>query len=84
MKKRTISIDLQFLFFELKSHVSKLCVLVLPVTIGHETVMAKTTFFGCEGAAGEGFDFTREYAFQEQLLDSSGVAKVCGLIAVSG
>ncbi len=34
--------------------------------------MAKTTFFGSE-AQGEaaGFDFSREYPFQETLLDSN-------------
>ena len=44
------------------------------VTTGHETVMAKTTFFGSPGALanGGGFDFTREYPYQEQLVDVGG------------
>lgn len=44
------------------------------VTTGHETVMAKTTFFGSPGglANGGGFDFTREYPYQEQLVDIGG------------
>ncbi len=44
------------------------------VTIGHETVMAKTTFFGSEAPEGEagGFDFSRDYPHQNQLLDSLG------------
>ena len=52
--------------------------------MGHETVMAKTTFFGSsEGLADDGksFDFTKEYPFQEQLLDVgnalSKVISVC-------
>ncbi len=44
------------------------------VTIGHETVMVKTTFFGSEALEGEagGFDFSRDYSHQDQLLDSLG------------
>ena len=40
--------------------------------MGHETVMAKTTFFGSsEGLSDDNksFDFTREYPYQEQLVD---------------
>ena len=40
--------------------------------MGHETVMAKTTFFGSsEGLPDDSksFDFTREYPYQEQLVD---------------
>ena len=44
------------------------------VTTGHETVMSKTTFFGSPGAlpSGGSFDFTREYPYQEQLVDVGG------------
>lgn len=47
-------------------------ILVSIVTMGHETVMAKTTFFGSsEGLSDDNksFDFTREYPYQEQLVD---------------
>ena len=40
--------------------------------MGHETVMAKTTFFGSsEGLPDDSksFDFTKEYPYQEQLVD---------------
>lgn len=44
------------------------------VTIGHETVMAKTTFFGSEQppSSANVFDFSCNYPFQEQLLESTG------------
>ena len=49
-----------------------LCAIV--VTIGHETVMAKTTFFGCEQppSSANTFDVSRSYLFQEQMLESAG------------
>ena len=59
--------------------VKQACVLVSIVTMGHETVMAKTTFFGSsEDLANDGksFDFTREYPFQEQLLDVGNTLSV--------
>eukprot|EP00731_Ephydatia_muelleri_P025051 Em0017g134a len=44
------------------------------ITIGHETVMAKTTFFGCEQppSSANTFDVSRSYLFQEQMLESAG------------
>ncbi|KAL5479963.1 hypothetical protein EMCRGX_G023569 [Ephydatia muelleri] len=44
------------------------------ITIGHETVMAKTTFFGCEQppSSANTFDVSRSYLFQEQILESAG------------
>ncbi|KAL5479988.1 hypothetical protein EMCRGX_G023601 [Ephydatia muelleri] len=44
------------------------------ITIGHETVMAKTTFFGCEQPplSANTFDVSRSYCFQEQMLESAG------------
>ncbi|KAL5479990.1 hypothetical protein EMCRGX_G023603 [Ephydatia muelleri] len=44
------------------------------ITIGHETVMAKTTFFGCEQPplSANTFDVSRSYLFQEQMLESAG------------
>ena len=51
--------------------------------MGHETVMAKTTFFGSsEDLADDGrsFDFTKEYPFQEQLMDvGSALSKVISI-----
>lgn len=53
------------------------------ISIGHETVMAKLSFFGlvqdCSGAASDNaFDFERDYKFQDELLldlqcDSQGI-----------
>ena len=50
------------------------CNFIFTVTTGHETVMAKTTFFSTLGdlADSEGFDFTRDYPYQEQLMDLGG------------
>lgn len=46
------------------------------ITIGHETVMGKAQFFGLPvsldtSPAGEGFDFSQEYVFQEELCQVS-------------
>ena len=44
--------------------------LVPIVTIGHETVMGKTLFFGSRSPPKEEFDFETEYPFMEELLDN--------------
>ncbi|XP_061407807.1 selenocysteine-specific elongation factor [Lethenteron reissneri] len=45
------------------------------VTIGHETVLARVSFFGAGGGAGDdgggddaAFDFSRDYAYQDEFL----------------
>ena len=47
------------------------------VTVGHETVMAKATFFSWQGASvmdtSEGFDFSKEFPYQEHLNDSGPI-----------
>ena len=51
--------------------------MLLAVTAGHETVMAKTTFFGSPHesleSTDDGFIFRNEFDYQESLLDSSSV-----------
>ena len=45
------------------------------ITMGHETVMGRGTFFGLYDdnvKVPEEFDFTKEYLFQEELLSPSG------------
>lgn len=39
------------------------------VTIGHETVMGKATFFGGVPPVNQQFDFEGEYPFLEELVD---------------
>ena len=52
------------------------------VTVGHETVMAKATFFSCQDPPPpvatpmppeSSFDFSREYPYQEELMDSGPI-----------
>ena len=45
------------------------------VTVGHETVMAKVTFFSCQESAvpESNFDFSREYPYQDELMDSGPI-----------
>ena len=56
-----------------------------PVTIGHETIMAKTTFFGSDvvpPADGAGFDFSREFPYQETLMETGKITKVQQIYSV--
>ena len=48
------------------------CVLsaIFEVTIGHETVMGKATFFSGVPPVNQQFDFTGEYSFLEELKES--------------
>ena len=47
------------------------------VTVGHETVMAKVTYFSSEDPPAvppeSAFDFSREYPYQEELMDSGPI-----------
>ena len=51
---------------------------LLAVTVGHETVMAKVSFFSWQGQASaidvdQSFDFSKEYPYQEELMDSGPI-----------
>ena len=67
--------------FNPNSYISTLSSLIIcthTVTVGHETVMAKVTFFSCQELAAASdsasiFDFTREYPYQDELLDSGPI-----------
>ena len=51
--------------------------MVHAVTVGHETVMAKVTFFACEehscSVDSANFDFSREYPYKEELKESGPI-----------
>ena len=62
--------------FGLCFYVFQLCLIGFPhitVTIGHETVMGRTSFFGSPLEV-DTIDFTREYFFQKELLGSEHVS----------
>ena len=49
---------------------------LLLVSIGHETLMAKVTFFGTNSPVPEDtFDFSCEYSYQDELYNQSVSSK---------
>ena len=44
--------------------------LCISVTVGHETVMGKVTFFAEQSRESQGFDFKEDYLFLDELLNT--------------